>query len=180
MNNENDIELIGGVEKIEIRIVDYDSRWKEQFQQHARSVGASLGELAEQIEHIGSTSVPGLAAKPIIDILVVVKDSGDEGSYLPQLEAIGYELRVREPGWHEHRMLRTRSRDAHIHVYSRGCSEIERTIAFRDRLRQNVNDRELYEQTKRRLAAQEWPDMNAYADAKSQVIGCIIAKSQLG
>jgi GrpB-like predicted nucleotidyltransferase (UPF0157 family) len=121
MNGDNDTELIGGVEKREIRIVDYDARWNEKFHKHANTISSALGNSAERIEHIGSTSVPGLAAKPIIDILVVVKDSRDEGSYLPQFEAAGYVLRVREPEWHDHRMLRTRSLDVHIHVYSRSC-----------------------------------------------------------
>ena len=129
---------------------------------------------ALRVEHIGSTSVPGLAAKPVIDILVVVTDSADESAYLPRLEAAGYVLRVREPDWNEHRMLRTPERDVHVHVYSAGCPEVERTLAFRDRLRRNGDDRRRYERTKRELAAREWPDMNAYAEAKTEVIESIL------
>ena len=169
--------LIGGVEKREIEIADYDAEWPKKFEAHARVLADSLGRSALRIEHVGSTSVPGLAAKPIIDILVVVPDSADESAYLPRLEAAGYVLRVREPDWNEHRMFRTPEKDAHVHVYSAGCPEIQRTLAFRDRLRRNVEDCRRYERTKRELAAKEWSDMNAYAEAKTEVIESIIAAS---
>jgi GrpB-like predicted nucleotidyltransferase (UPF0157 family) len=122
--------------------------------------------------------VPGLAAKPIIDILVVVKDSADESVYLRQMEAAGYVLRVREPDWYEHRMFRTPDKDVHVHMYSDGCPEITRTLTFRDRLRRNSDDRTRYEQTKRQLATQDWSDMDAYAQGKTVVIEDLIAASQ--
>lgn len=153
--------LIGGLEQREIVIADYDPAWRETFDVHARLICDALGDELLRLEHIGSTSVPGLAAKPIIDILLVVADSSDEPRYLPGLLAAGYELRVREPEFHEHRMLRTPRRDVHVHVYSEGCLEIERYLALRDHLRQSPDDRRLYEATKRQLAAQSWSDMNA-------------------
>jgi GrpB-like predicted nucleotidyltransferase (UPF0157 family) len=171
-------ELIGGVEKRRIEIRDYDANWPKQFETHARIIAHALSNAALTIEHIGSTSVAGLAAKPIVDILVVVQDSANESSYLPQLEAAGYVLRVREPEWHEHRMFRTPERDVHVHVYSIGCPEIQRNLIFRDRLRQNVNDRRRYEQTKRELATQDWADMNDYAQAKTEVIESIISSAR--
>lgn len=170
--------LIGGVEKRRIEIHDYDPNWPHKFETHARIIAGALGDSALRIEHIGSTSVPGLAAKPIIDILVVVQDSRDESTYLPALEAAGYVLRVREPDWNEHRMFKTPEQDVHIHIYSAGCPEIQRNLIFRDRLRRNIDDRRRYEQTKRELATKDWPDMNAYADAKTEVIESIIAASQ--
>ncbi|HEY9282166.1 MAG TPA: GrpB family protein [Pyrinomonadaceae bacterium] len=170
--------LIGGAEKREIRIADYDPDWPKRFETHARLIAGALGRVALRVEHVGSTSVPGLAAKPVIDILVVVADSADESAYLPQLEAAGYALRVREPDWNEHRMFRTPERDVHVHVYSAGCPEVERNLAFRDRLRRNAGDCRRYERTKRELAAREWPDMNAYADAKTEVIESILAAPQ--
>jgi|ERR1035437_1779276 GrpB-like predicted nucleotidyltransferase (UPF0157 family) len=100
--------LIGGIEQSDIRIVDYDPEWPERYQTQCRIIADALGNSLLRIEHVGSTAVPGLAAKPIIDILIVVAHSADELSYLPRLEAAGYELRVREPGFHQHRMLRTR------------------------------------------------------------------------
>ncbi len=167
--------LIGGVEKREIKIVDYDPEWSRKFETHAKIIAGALGGSALRVEHIGSTSVPGLAAKPIVDILVVVQDSADESTYLPQLEAAGYVLRVREPEWNEHRMFKTPQQDVHIHIYSANCPEIQRNLIFRDRLRRNIGDRRRYEQTKRELAAKEWPDMNSYAEAKTEVIESIIA-----
>lgn len=170
--------LIGGAEKREIKIEDYDADWPKRFEAQARVITGALGRSALRVEHIGSTSVPGLAAKPIIDILVVVADSADESAYLSQLEAAGYVLRVREPDWHEHRMFRTPAQDVHVHVYSAGCTEVERYLTFRERLRRNSDDRSRYERTKRELAAREWPDMNDYAEAKTEVIESIIAASQ--
>jgi len=170
--------LIGGAEKREIKVEDYDPDWPKKFEQHAKRIADALDSAALRVEHIGSTSVPGLAAKPIIDILVVVQDSADESTYLPRLEAAGYVLRVREPDWNEHRMLRTLEKDVHVHVYSVGCPEIERNLTFRDRLRRNSDDRSRYERTKRELAAKEWPDMNAYAEAKTEVVESIIAAAQ--
>jgi GrpB-like predicted nucleotidyltransferase (UPF0157 family) len=170
--------LIGGFEKREIKICEYDPSWVEKFNRHAQIVATALGERAITIEHIGSTSVPGLAAKPIVDMLLVVANSADESSYLPALEAAGYVLRVREPDWHQHRMLRTPELDVHLHVYSRGCPEIERYLMFRNRLRENAADRQLYESTKRELATRDWPDMNAYAEAKSEVVENILRAAQ--
>lgn len=171
--------LIGGVEKREIIIADYDPAWPGKFERHRRVIAGALGATALRIEHIGSTSVPGLAAKPIVDILVVVKDSAGEPTYRPQLEAAGYVLRVREPEWNEHRMLRTPEKDIHVHVYSAGCPEIYRNLGFRDHLRTHALDRQRYEHTKRALAQLDWPDMNAYAAAKTEVIESILSAVHL-
>lgn len=167
--------LIGGLEKREVKVVEYDPAWPLKFLAHAERIACALRAEALRVEHVGSTSVQGLAAKPIIDILVVVPNSADEPAYLPRLLEAGYVLRVREPDWNEHRMFRTPEQDVHVHVYSYGCTEIDRVLNFRDRLRQNGDDRTLYEHAKRELAAKEWPDMNAYAQAKTAVIETIIA-----
>lgn len=172
--------LLGGTEKTRITLVEYDASWRNKFQTHAARIAAALGAVALRIEHIGSTSVPGLAAKPIVDILVVVHDSTDETAYLPPLEKAGYVLRVREPHWHEHRMFRTPERDVHVHVYSTGCPEIQRNLSFRDRLRADAADRQRYEQTKRELTRKDWSDMNEYAAAKTDVIESIIAAAETG
>lgn len=170
--------LIGGVEKRAIVIVDYDPTWPAKFESHRQVIAGALGDAAVRIEHIGSTSVPGLGAKPIVDILVVVTDSAAEPTYLPQLEAAGYVLRVREPDWNEHRMLRTSARDVHVHVYSAACVEIDRNLRFRDHLRTHAQDRQRYEQIKRTLAQIDWPDMNAYAAAKTEMIESILSAAQ--
>jgi GrpB-like predicted nucleotidyltransferase (UPF0157 family) len=174
MTNGNDPILVGGVEKREIVIAEYDPGWPSRYEAHARAIAEVLGEALLRIEHVGSTSVPGLAAKPIIDMLAVVPSSADESSYIPRLAVLGYSLRVRDPGFFEHRLLRTPTRDVHVHVFSPGAPEIARMLTFRDQLRRSPDDRERYEAVKRRLAAQEWPDMNAYAAAKTSIIEDIV------
>ena len=174
MGRSDESCLIGGIERREIVIVDYDLAWPSMYDRHAGVIGDALGEKLLRIEHIGSTSVPGLAAKPIIDILAVVPDSADEPSYLPQLEAAGFVLRVREPDFYEHRMLRTAARDVHVHVYAPGTPEIHRNLTFRDRLRTDVEDRRRYEEVKRRLASRSWKEMNEYAHAKAEIIDSIL------
>jgi GrpB-like predicted nucleotidyltransferase (UPF0157 family) len=163
----------------QIQIMDYDPLWPEVFRREADQLRFLLGCRVLQIEHTGSTSVPDLAAKPIIDILLVVADSSDEPAYVPILEHAGYSLRIREPNWHEHRMFRGPAADINLHVFSRGCPEINRILHFRDRLRSNRADRDLYEQTKRNLVEKEWADVQGYADAKTAVIQEILARTAL-
>ena len=146
--------------------------------QEERRIRGALGERALRIEHIGSTAVPGLIAKPLIDILLVVADSADEPSYVPTLEAAGYVLRIREPDWDEHRLFNGPEIDVNLHVYTKGSDEIERYLLLRGRLRENVADRDLYAQTKRDLAARQWTYVQNYADAKSEVVEAIIARAR--
>ncbi|MGZ4180224.1 MAG: GNAT family N-acetyltransferase [Solirubrobacteraceae bacterium] len=170
-----DTVLIGGRERREIVIADYDPEWPRRFDGERKRIAQALGGTARRIEHVGSTAVPGLAAKPIIDVLVTVSDVGDEPSYGPALERAGYELRVREP---EHRMFRTPARDVHVHIWGDGDPEVDRTLAFRDRLRESTADRIEYERLKRSLAQREWTDMNHYADAKGPVIEAILTRAK--
>jgi GrpB-like predicted nucleotidyltransferase (UPF0157 family) len=139
-------------------------------------IRGALGERVRMLEHVGSTSVPGLAAKPFIDIVLVVDSSADEPSYVPALGAAGYELRIREPDWYEHRMLRRNDPMVNLHVFSTGTEEVARMVAFRDWLRTHDDDRELYERTKRELAAREWRYTQNYADAKTDVVREIMAR----
>ena len=169
--------VIGEIEAPSIVVANYDPAWQERFRREAEEIRVALGEAARSVEHIGSTSVPGLAAKPIVDILLVVEDSSDEASYAPALERAGYSLRVRESDFHEHRMFRTAAKDVHIHVFSPESPEIERYLLLRDRLRANEEDRELYVRTKRELAEKDWPSMQHYAEAKTEVIEGIIARA---
>ncbi len=130
-----------------------------------------------RIEHAGSTSVPGLVAKPVIDIVLVVSDSADESAYLPALESAGYSLRIREPNWYEHRMFKGPDTDVNLHVFSLGCPEVERMLLFRDWLRGSPADRDLYARTKLKLAEQEWEHVQDYADAKTAVVEEILARA---
>jgi GrpB-like predicted nucleotidyltransferase (UPF0157 family) len=166
--------LIGGREKRAIVIADYDPAWPARCAAERARVAGALGPRALRIEHIGSTAVPGLAAKPIVDLLVAVADPDDEAAIVPPLERAGYVLRVREPG---HRMLRTPALDVHVHVWRDGTDEVRRHLAFRDRLRASAEDRDAYERLKRELAAREWDDMNHYAAAKGTLISEILARA---
>lgn len=138
------VGVIGELESGPITLVDYDEGWPAVFELHARRIKRGLAAGALRVEHIGSTAVPGLAAKPIVDILLVVADSASESEYLPRMEAAGFELRVREPDFHEHRMFRTPGREVHVHVFSPDSPEIGRYLTFRDRLRSNIEDRKRY------------------------------------
>nr|WP_216851921.1 GrpB family protein [Herbiconiux sp. VKM Ac-2851] len=159
---------------------EYDPAWATVFETHRRRIQDALADARAGsepvviehigIEHIGSTSVPGLAAKQIVDIVVAVDDITDEEDYLDALLAAGYVLRVREPG---HRLVRTPERDVHVHLYRRGDPAIAEYLLLRDHLRADAADRALYESTKRALMARSWADMNAYSDAKTEVIVAI-------
>jgi GrpB-like predicted nucleotidyltransferase (UPF0157 family) len=161
-----------------IVLVDYDPEWPRLFEREAERIRGALGDRTLRVEHAGSTSVPGLAAKPIIDIVLVVEDSADEDAYVPALEAAGYVLRIREPDWYEHRLFKGPETDVNLHVFSRGCEEVEQMVTFRDRLRRDEAARELYERTKRELAAHDWKFGQNYADAKTGVIRSILARAE--
>lgn len=169
-----DTVLIGGREQREVVIADYDPRWPQRFALERERIERALGAVALRIEHIGSTSVPGLAAKPIVDVLVAVDGADAEPAFGPALERAGYELRVREPG---HRMYRTPQRDVQVHVWNDDDPEIARYLAFRDRLRESLADRGEYERLKRSLAQREWSDINHYARAKGPLIEAILARA---
>ena len=137
---------------LEIVVADYDPEWPRWFERAAEQIRSALGEAALEIHHVGSTSVPRLAAKPLIDINLVVADTTDEDAYVPKLETAGYVLRVREPDWFEHRMLRGFEPPVNLHVFPPECPEVEQMLLFRDWLRTNDADRELYARAKRDLA----------------------------
>ena len=171
--------VIGGpkVHDDTIHLAEHDESWAALFTQLATLIRDALGPAALGIDHVGSTSVPGLAAKPIIDIVLTVADSSDESSYVPALEAAGFVLNIREPDWFEHRAFKGPVINTNVHVFSVGCTEIERMVRFRDHLRANTADRELYERTKRELAARRWKYVQHYANAKSDVVAEIMTRA---
>ena len=160
-----------------IQLADYDSAWPTLFLSEAQRIREALGDRIVQLEHVGSTSVAGLAAKPQIDILLVVIDSSDESAYLAALERHGYFLRIREPDWFQHRLLKGPDTNVNLHVFSTGCAEIDRMLAFRDWLRTNEDDCVLYDKTKRDLASRKWMYVQNYADAKTEVVESILARA---
>lgn len=169
------VELIGGVEQREIELVPPDPAWPERFAVERAKIVVALGAKAIRVDHIGSTSIPGLTAKSIIDIDLSVKDADHEEDYLPALIASGYQLRVREPG---HRMVRTPNLGVHVHCCTTGSEWERRHLLFRDWLRYDQADREAYGELKRELASQDWPDMNAYAQAKGACVAEITARAE--
>ena len=171
-----DAVLIGGREERAIVIVDYDPSRAQRFEAVAQTIRDAAGEKAVSVEHIGSTAVPGLAAKPIIDVLLTVTDVEDEAAYVPGLEEAGFVLRVREAG---HRMLRTPAKDVHVHVFHPENDAVPKYRDLRDWLRVDGTDRALYADTKKLLARQRWSDMNDYADAKTDVISQILAHAKV-
>jgi GrpB-like predicted nucleotidyltransferase (UPF0157 family) len=162
-----DAVLVGGREERALMLVDHIPTWATRFASERVRILEALGEVARRVEHVGSTAVPGLAAKPIVDILVAVDDPDEEDGYLDAMEGAGYELRVREPG---HRMFRTSERDVHVHVWRAGSEDERRHLLFRDWLRRAPDDRALYESVKRRFIGERFTDMNYYARAKGPVI----------
>ena len=161
----------------QIVIAEPDPTWPDAYSQLAKRIRASLGDTAVTVEHVGSTSVPGLAAKPIVDVLLLVADSTAEYAYVPALESAAFRFHLREPDWFEHRLLKGTDIAANVHVFSVGCQEADRMIAFRDHLRADESDRLLYEATKRALATGEWETVQDYADAKTDVVRAILARS---
>jgi GrpB-like predicted nucleotidyltransferase (UPF0157 family) len=171
---------IGEVEPLprEIELRDYDPQWPVLYAREERRIRRVLGDRVVRIEHAGSTSVPGLAAKPIIDIALEVPDSADEAAYVPALEEAGYVLRIREPEWFEHRGFKGPDTPVTVHTFSRGCEEVDRMLLFRDRLRTDPADRALYEAAKRELASRNWRFVQQYADAKSDVVRTILLRAE--
>ncbi|WP_116049247.1 GrpB family protein [Amycolatopsis palatopharyngis] len=159
-----------------VTLADYDPAWPALYEREADRIRRALGERVRVLEHVGSTAVPGLCAKPRIDILLVVPDSDDEDAYLPELEDAGYYLVIREPG-DGHRALKGPDTDVNLHVYSPDSGEIERYLTFRDHLRADAADRDLYANTKRELAARTWAYIQHYADAKNDVVDEILRRA---
>ncbi|GLZ28320.1 hypothetical protein Lesp02_05100 [Lentzea sp. NBRC 105346] len=162
---------VGGRPKLNatVDLADYSPGWPSLFVREEARIREVLGDVV-LLEHMGSTSVPGLAAKPIIDIMMVVADAEDEDSYVVPLESAGYRLTIRETDWHGHRLLKGPDTNINLHVFPVGCAQIKRHLQFRDWLRTHDDDRLLYEREKRALAAREWEYIQEYADAKGAVV----------
>jgi GrpB-like predicted nucleotidyltransferase (UPF0157 family) len=160
-----------------IPLFDYDPAWPGQYAGEAAKIRAAIGARALVLEHVGSTSIPGMSAKPIIDILLGVADPADEDAYAPALTAKGYRLHLREPDWYEHRVMKGDAPSVNLHVLPAACPEIARMVAFRDRCRAQPEEFGLYLATKRELAARTWRHVQHYANAKSEVVEQIIARA---
>ncbi|HLO35527.1 MAG TPA: GrpB family protein [Candidatus Deferrimicrobium sp.] len=165
-----------------IPFVEYDPGWPALFAREEARIRSILGDRVVRLEHTGSTSVPGLAAKPIIDITMTVADVLDEPAYVPDLEEAGYRLVIREqePDWYDHRVFKGPDTNVNLHIFSAGCRELDRMVGFRDWLRVHDDDRALYESTKRELLKRDWTFVQNYADAKGAVVEAIAARAGIG
>ena len=174
--------MVAGVDRQTLRgkieIVDYDPEWPRLYAREEERIRSILADRVVRIEHAGSTSVPDLPAKPIVDIVLEVPDAGDEDGYLGDMEAAGYVLTIRESDWLEHRLFKGPDTNINLHVFSAGCPETDKMVLLRDWLRTNAPDRELYARTKRDLAARDWKYVQQYADAKTAVVEEILARAQ--
>jgi GrpB-like predicted nucleotidyltransferase (UPF0157 family) len=156
-----------------IEVADADPGWPRQYDRLAGRIREALGWRVLQLEHVGSTAVPGLAAKPVIDIDLTVADPGREQDYVPALQTIGFQLTIREPWWHGHRMLRADDPPCNLHVFGFDSPELVKHRIFRDWLRGNPADRDLYAAAKRRAASEAnaaEDDVMQYNARKQQVI----------
>jgi GrpB-like predicted nucleotidyltransferase (UPF0157 family) len=160
-----------------ITLAEYDPEWPVLFDREAARIRVVLGDTAVRVEHVGSTSVPGLAAKPIIDILLAVPDSANEQAYVPALESAGYVLRIREPHWFEQRLFKGPDTNINLHVFTVGAAEIDRMLLFRDWLRADDADRDAYLRVKRDLAKRSWRHVQHYADSKTAIVQQILARA---
>lgn len=178
MKLEREIELekvtIGNPVEINssIYLSNYDNSWSEIFEKEKEIIYSTLDEVT--VEHVGSTSVVGLCAKPIVDIILLVNDSADENTYVPELEKRGYYLRIREPDWYEHRLMQKEGAQINLHIFSKGCKEAQRMVDFRDILRNDEKALQKYAAEKKLLAKRKWKYVQEYADAKSKVVNEIL------
>ncbi|MGA9533214.1 MAG: GrpB family protein [Anaerolineales bacterium] len=161
-----------------IHLSPHDLAWPSMFLRLKGRIQDALGDRIRLLEHVGSTSVPGLSAKPIIDMVLAVDDSSDESQFVGRLEETGFTLRIREPDWHQHRLLKSKEPKGNLHVFSAGSEEIGRMLTFRDWLREHDEDRIRYEETKRELAGRTWKYTQNYADAKSKIIQEIMVRAR--
>ncbi len=161
----------------QIYLAPYDPAWPAQYEAEAAKISAALGEAALALEHVGSTSIPGLPAKPIIDIILCVADSADEDSYVPALSAQGYRLHLREPEWEQHRVMKGEWPMVNLHIFTIGSRELVRMVAFRDRCRTHPEELALYREAKEALAGQVWRHVQHYANAKGEVVEAIIGRA---
>jgi GrpB-like predicted nucleotidyltransferase (UPF0157 family) len=160
----------------QVVLVEYDPAWPAMYEAEAAFVRAALGEAVLLLEHVGSTAVPGLVAKPCIDMLLAVTDSADEDAYVTQLDSTGFVLRMRHPEWNEHRVFKSERINVNLHVWSMGSPEIDRHLVFRDWLRSHPEDRDAYAAAKRRIAAGHIATISDYAAQKDAIVAEITAR----
>lgn len=163
-----------------LEVVDYDPSWPAQYEELRARIDAAMGPAALSISHVGSTSVPGLAAKPVIDVDIIVADIRDESTYVPALENAGFQFLLREPDWYEHRLFVNYNPQANIHIWTPTSGQITRHRAFTAWLKAHPEDLEKYAQAKKEscdLAKEHGEGVNQYADRKNEVLVEIMTRA---
>ncbi|KAH8689896.1 grpb/dephospho-CoA kinase [Talaromyces proteolyticus] len=163
-----------------MEIVEPNPAWPQTFATLKALIVEALGATAIVVEHTGSTSVPGLPAKDVIDIDLIVPDPTDEAAYVARLEAAGFHFLLREPAWHQHRFFCRYEPLANLHVFGPDAVEPVRHRIFRDWLRSHPDDKELYAEIKRgamRESSQSGEDMMQYTGRKDAVVRGILQKA---
>ncbi|KAI1177263.1 GrpB domain protein [Nemania sp. FL0916] len=178
---EADVEILSKRPPKPLKIVEYNPEWPALFASVSQRIREALGDRAVVIEHVGSTSVPGLAAKDVIDIDLVVPDPADEDAYVPALQAAGFQFLFREPKWYEHRFFHLQSEDPYtnLHVFGPSSPELVRHRMFRDWLREHEDDRRIYTEVKREAAeasAAAGEGVQKYNDRKEPVLRDILRR----
>lgn len=161
----------------QVRILPYDPEWPRLYEREAERLRGLLGDRVLLLEHVGSTSVPGLPAKPIIDIDLRVADSADEDAYVPELTGAGYTMVIREPEWYEHRLFKGPDTDVNLHVFGEQTDEIERHLLLRDWMRAHPEDRDLYRDAKLELSRRTFRTIHEYSHAKTEVVVDILRRA---
>jgi GrpB-like predicted nucleotidyltransferase (UPF0157 family) len=161
-----------------IEIVDYDPGWPARYEEMRARLAEALGATAVRIDHVGSTAVPGLAAKPIIDIQISVPDVENAAAFKDAIEAQGFASRMIEPGHHYFRPPPGLSRDYQVHVCTIGSDWERRHLLFRDLLRADPETAAAYEAMKRDLAARFTNDRIGYNDAKGPFIDAAVERAE--
>lgn len=167
---------------MKVSIVEYRPQWRKRFEEEKQLLQAVLGEVSAKVEHIGSTSIDGLAAKPIIDILIGLPDFSVADSLVPGIETLDYEYFKKYEDEMPYRRYFAKNlngiRTHQIHLVEIGSEFWERHLLFRDYLRQNPETASDYAVLKKRLTESEWEDVNEYADAKSEFIKSVENKAK--
>jgi GrpB-like predicted nucleotidyltransferase (UPF0157 family) len=172
--------VLGQRPTTDLGIAAYNASWPTWYERLADLIFNALGPLVLALDHVGSTAVPGLDAKPIIDVDLTVADGAAEETYVPALAASGFQLLIREPWWHGHRLLRHREPACNLHVWSPDCPETARHLIFRDWLRANADECEIYLRAKRAASEQTMAaggDVEAYNAQKQAVIRQIYGRA---
>lgn len=161
-----------------IELVPYDPLWPARYESWRQRLAAALGPTARRIDHFGSTSIPGLPAKPVIDIMIGVDDMRREELYVPQIEALGVQLRNRDSDHRFFRPFAGQPRDVHVHVCNLGSDWGCKDLLFAAFLREDAGARADYLRGKE-LAAARWSDDRiAYTEAKTAVIDAIKPRAE--